>query len=68
MNLNLPLPASPRLFVQLVSLLSDVFRIQILRIRGYPSANAYKSNVDVFPMECIQRQHKRALGRLYHRK
>jgi hypothetical protein len=68
MNLHLPLPASSRLLTQLVCLLSDVFRVQILCIRAHNTPHRHKANVDVLAMQCIQRQHKRALSRLDHRK
>jgi hypothetical protein len=68
MNLRLPFPTSSRLLVQLVCLLGDVFRVQVLRIRAHNTSHRHKTNVDLLAMQGIQRQHKRALSRLDHRK
>jgi hypothetical protein len=68
MNLHLPFPASPRLLIQLVCLLGDVLRIQVLCIGAHHASHRHKTNVDLLAMQGIQRQHKRALSRLDHRK
>jgi ribonuclease HI len=68
MNLHLPFPTSPRLLIQLVRLLGDVFWVQVLRIGAHNTSHRHKTNVDVLAMQGIQRQHKRALSRLDHRK
>lgn len=66
MDLNLTLPASSRLLVQLVRLLGNVDRAEIRLVRMNNASHAEQSDVNVLAMRGVQRENKCALSRLDH--
>lgn len=67
MNLHLPLPARLRLLIQLPSLVSNIFRTQILRFGRDDTSYTQQRHMHLLSELSVQRQHERPLRRFDHR-